>query len=71
MAAPSAAPQAGGDETGETSRYYPVCLPMQIIHQDRGSAYCRRSRALVALAATAAPEEVKEELRRDTGADRR
>lgn len=70
MAAPSAAPQAGGDETGETSRYYPVCLPMQIIHQDRSSVRCR-ARALVALAATAAPEEVKEELRRDTGADRR
>lgn len=44
MAAPSAAPQAGGDETGETSRYYPVCLPMQIIHQDRSSELARASR---------------------------
>lgn len=62
--------EAGAAQADKTSSYYRICLPMQIIHQESGSEL-RRSLALVALADAAALEEVKEELRRDTGAAQR
>lgn len=53
-------------QTDKTSSYYRICLPMQIVHQEKSSEL-RRSLALVALADVVKLEEVKEELRHDTG----
>lgn len=53
-------------QTDKTSSYYLICLFMQIIHQEKSSEL-RRSLTLAALADVVALEEVKEELRHDTG----
>lgn len=58
--------QASPQQTDKTSCYYRIYLPMQIIHQEKGSELCR-SLYLVALADDVELEEVKEELRNDTG----
>lgn len=59
-------PKRQTDRQDKTSGYYPVCLPMQILHQGKSSEL-RRSLARVALADVVELEEVREELRHDTG----